>query len=148
MPDDMPTALPSRDKDPERRAIVHALQRLLDGTPLRSDGRLTVVSLAKEAGVKRHVLTEKHTDLKDVFYARVRDQGSTATRSEAPELERLRTRVRELTDQTEQQRTVIHALARTVQALQTKLAPPTGDRRIPSQGFQPRVAPGPAEDHR
>lgn len=45
------------------------MDRLLDGIPLRSDGKLTVVSLAAEAGVKRHALTHKHTDLKDRFYA-------------------------------------------------------------------------------
>ena len=50
------------------------MDRLLDGIPLRSDGKLTVVSLATEAGVKRHVLTHKHTDLKDRFNARVKAQ--------------------------------------------------------------------------
>ena len=50
------------------------MDRLLDGIPLRSDGKLTVVALAAEAGVKRHALTHKHTDLKDRFYARVKAQ--------------------------------------------------------------------------
>jgi chromosome segregation ATPase len=45
--------------------------------PLRSGGQLTIVSLAAEAGVKRHALTHKHTDLKDRFYARVKAQDST-----------------------------------------------------------------------
>ncbi|TDC69219.1 hypothetical protein [Streptomyces hainanensis] len=44
-------------------------------TPLRSDGDLTVVSLAAEPDVKRHVLTHMHTDLKDEVHARVRAQG-------------------------------------------------------------------------
>lgn len=56
----------------ERDAIHAAMDRLLAGTPLRSDGALTVVSLAVEADVKRHVLTHRHVDLKDEFYARVR----------------------------------------------------------------------------
>jgi hypothetical protein len=56
----------------ERDEISAAIDRLLAGTPLRSNGDLTVVSLAQEAGVKRHVLTHKHTDLKDEFYARIR----------------------------------------------------------------------------
>jgi chromosome segregation ATPase len=60
----------------ERAGIQAAMGRLLDGTPLRSDGKLTIVSLAAEAGVKRHVLTHKHTDLKDLFYARVKAQQS------------------------------------------------------------------------
>lgn len=60
----------------ERAEIEAAMDRLLDGVPLRSDGKLTVVSLAAEAGVKRHALTHKHTDLKDRFYARVKAQQS------------------------------------------------------------------------
>jgi chromosome segregation ATPase len=60
----------------ERAEIEAAMSRLLDDIPLRSDGKLTVVSLAIEAGVKRHVLTHKHTDLKDRFYARVKAQQS------------------------------------------------------------------------
>ncbi|GAA2733815.1 hypothetical protein [Actinocorallia aurantiaca] len=45
------------------------------GIPLHSDGALTIVSLAAEAQVKRHVLTHRHTDLKDEFYANVRARG-------------------------------------------------------------------------
>lgn len=54
-----------------RDAIEEAIERLLDGTPLHSDGKLTVKSLAAEAQLPRHQLTEVHTDLKDAFYARV-----------------------------------------------------------------------------
>jgi len=39
--------------DRERGQIRAAMDRLLAGTPLRSDGALTVVSLAVEADVKR-----------------------------------------------------------------------------------------------
>ena len=60
----------------ERGEIEAAMDRLLNGTPLRSDGKLTIVSVAAEAGVKRHVLTHRHTDLKDLFYARVKAQQS------------------------------------------------------------------------
>ena len=35
-----------------------------------------MLALAEEAGVKRHLLTHRHIDLKDEFYARVRAQGS------------------------------------------------------------------------
>lgn len=41
----------------ERPQIEAAIDRLLAGMPLRSDGKLTIVSLAIEAGLKRHVLT-------------------------------------------------------------------------------------------
>ncbi|QYF74757.1 hypothetical protein [Cryobacterium sp. PAMC25264] len=33
------------------------------------------MTLAIEADVKRHVLTHRHTDLRDEFYARVKSQG-------------------------------------------------------------------------
>lgn len=56
------------DED-DRRAITAAMQRLFAGTPLRSSGKLDIVSLAQEAGIKRNKLTHKHTDLKDLFYA-------------------------------------------------------------------------------
>ena len=64
------------DDDDERRAIRDAMDRLFAGKALYSDGKLTVKSLAVEARVKRWVLTHKHTDLKDEFYARIAAQGS------------------------------------------------------------------------
>jgi hypothetical protein len=56
----------------ERAEIEAGMDRLLDGIPLRSGGQLTIVSLPAEAGVKRHVLSHRHTDLKDRFNARVK----------------------------------------------------------------------------
>lgn len=61
----------------ERRLIRDAMDRLLTGQPIRSTGALTVVALAEEAGVKRHLLTHRHPDLKDEFYAKVKAQGTT-----------------------------------------------------------------------
>ena len=46
------------------------------GTPERSNGALTVVALAIEAGVPRNALTQRHTDLKDEFYQRIRERGA------------------------------------------------------------------------
>lgn len=60
----------------ERRLIRDAMDRLLTGQPIRSNGALTVVALAEEAGVKRHLLTHRHPDLKNEFYAKVRSQGT------------------------------------------------------------------------
>jgi len=56
-----------------RADITAAMGRLLEGNPLRSDGKLTIKSLAVEADVPRYLLTEVHTDLKDAFYARVKN---------------------------------------------------------------------------
>ncbi len=77
---------PPIEEDPIRLDIRAAMSRLLSGIPTQSDGKLTVKSLALEAGVKRHLLTHKHTDLKDEFYGRV-----AAQNGETPEVARLRT---------------------------------------------------------
>ena len=53
------------------------MDRILAGTPERSNGALTVVALAIEAGVPRNALTQRHTDLKDEFYQRIRDAAPT-----------------------------------------------------------------------
>ncbi|MET8013419.1 hypothetical protein ABZU86_16310 [Streptomyces sp. NPDC005271] len=64
------TVLPLDDEqDPVRRDIIAAINRLLVGTPHRSNGRLNVTQLAIEADVKRWHLTHQHTDLKDRFQA-------------------------------------------------------------------------------
>jgi len=60
----------------ERDQIRAAMSRILDGTPERSNGALTVVALAIEAGVPRNALTQRHTDLKDKFYQRIRERGA------------------------------------------------------------------------
>ncbi|MER5889678.1 hypothetical protein ABT160_38125 [Streptomyces sp. NPDC001941] len=72
----MTTTRTSED-DPVRAGILAAMDRLLAGTPLRSTGRLSVSQLAIEAGIKRWHLTHQHLDLKELFQARVKAQGST-----------------------------------------------------------------------
>jgi hypothetical protein len=57
--------------DVERAAIEAAIGRLLAGTPIRSSGTLTILTLAAEAGLKRNKLTHKHTDLRDRFREQV-----------------------------------------------------------------------------
>jgi septal ring factor EnvC (AmiA/AmiB activator) len=60
----------------ERRQIRAAMDRILAGTPERSNGALTIVALAIEAGVPRNALTQRHTDLKNEFYQRIRERGA------------------------------------------------------------------------
>jgi hypothetical protein len=56
-----------------RRAMNAKLtDRLLAGQATASDGALTVVALAAEAGVHRMALIKRHADLKNEFYQRVR----------------------------------------------------------------------------
>lgn len=64
------------DDEAERRAIRDAMTRLLDGRPIRSDGKLTIKSLADEAGVKRWLLTHRHQDLQAEFRDRVATHGT------------------------------------------------------------------------
>lgn len=79
--------------DPERIAIQNAAQRLLDGTPLRSSGALTIVALAAEAEVKRWLLTHKHRDLAEGFQARAKAAGG-----DPPPVVELKARIRDLAE--------------------------------------------------
>ena len=66
----------------ERTRIRAAADRLLAGQPAASDGALTAVALAAEAGVHRMALLKRHADLKNEFYQRVRAQTQQATDEE------------------------------------------------------------------
>lgn len=59
----------------ERDRIRAGMDRILSGCPQRSNGALTIVALALEADVPRNALTQRHTDLKNEFYQRVREHG-------------------------------------------------------------------------
>jgi septal ring factor EnvC (AmiA/AmiB activator) len=61
----------------ERARIRKAMERIFDGTPHNSTGALTIVALAQEAGVPRNALTQRHTDLRNEFYERVKERGAT-----------------------------------------------------------------------
>lgn len=67
----------------ERSRIRAAMDRLLAGQPTSSNGSLTAVALAAEAGVHRMALQKRHADLKEEFYARVRTE-----RHQTPEVEK------------------------------------------------------------
>jgi hypothetical protein len=56
----------------ERDRIRAAMDRILQGTAQHSNGALTIVALAQEAGLPRNALTQRHPDLKNDFYAQVR----------------------------------------------------------------------------
>jgi hypothetical protein len=60
----------------ERARIRAAMDRILAGTPKRSNGALTIVALALEADVPRNALTQRHTDLKNEFYERITERGA------------------------------------------------------------------------
>jgi aspartate aminotransferase-like enzyme len=67
-----------RDHEAERAALRAATERLLSGTPLRSDsGRLTVTELLRESGLRRDTAYDDHKDLVEEFQARARAQHHT-----------------------------------------------------------------------
>jgi len=107
-----------RERDDIRAAIEHLLQ----GTPRRSDGALTVVSLVIDADVKRHVLTHGHTDLKDDFYARVRAQGhvSASERKLRDDLTTAQRRLAEAQTELTKLRAANESFARVVQVLEVE----------------------------
>ncbi|MEV6594156.1 hypothetical protein [Streptomyces acidicola] len=75
----------------ERDRIRAAMDRILAGHPEHSNGALTIVALALEAQVPRNALTQRHPDLKNEFYDKIRARGQT------PDSEkRLRQQVRRL----------------------------------------------------
>ena len=79
----------------ERARIQAAMERILDGKPEHSNGALTIVALATEAEVPRNALTQRHLDLKNLFYEKVRASGETPDserrlRRETARLKRLR----------------------------------------------------------
>jgi phage-related minor tail protein len=125
-----------------RAQIEAAMDRLLAGTPLRSDGKLTIVSLAAEAGVRRHVLTHRHTDLKDRFYARVKAQNSVPA-SEAElrkQNTRLQGRLDDLRSERDEYKQAAQALAR---ALNVLTAENDALRQLASRASRPRGQPAP-----
>ncbi|GAA2774067.1 hypothetical protein [Kitasatospora cinereorecta] len=94
----------------ERTRIKAAMERILGGTPENSNGALTVVALATEARVPRNALTQRHVDLKNDFYERVRARGGIPDseqrlRREIARLKRLRKddakEIRQLTEDNE-----------------------------------------------
>ncbi|MEV6399858.1 hypothetical protein AB0M39_34585 [Streptomyces sp. NPDC051907] len=123
----------------EIRAITDAMVRLLIGAPLHSDGKLTVVSLATEAGLRRNKLTHKHTGLKDLFYALVKartpgpealpDSARSRVAKQQQDLARVRAERDDLRSQTQLMARVIqvlevenHRLKEANQALEGRLA--------------------------
>lgn len=103
-----------------RQIIRDAMIRLIVGKPIRSDGKLTVKSLAEEAGVKRWVLTHKFTDLQEEFKAKIEGLGGEPQEvlklrrqlTERDEvISRLRLEIRVLTNDRQQLERVVNVLS-------------------------------------
>ena len=107
------------DAAQERRAIREAMDRLIDGKTLYSDGKLTIKSLAEEAGVKRWLLTHRHTDLQDEFRVRIAntDVEPPVIRVLQEEKVAATKKVKELTADVTALTATIHQLERIIQVL-------------------------------
>ncbi|MFJ9846882.1 hypothetical protein ACIRYZ_41910 [Kitasatospora sp. NPDC101155] len=86
----------------ERARIREAIDRLLTGQATVSNGSLTVVALAAEAGVHRMALLKRHADLKNEFYERIRTETAQVPEAEKRlrnDVSKLKERVANLTTQ-------------------------------------------------
>ncbi|MGW9026743.1 hypothetical protein ACWGQ5_21655 [Streptomyces sp. NPDC055722] len=103
----------------ERNRIRAAMDRILSGNPENSNGALTIVALAQEAGVPRNALTQRHLDLKREFYDHVRERGAmndTEARLRA-KITKLKKTIDNKNTELEQLRADVPALVRTVNQL-------------------------------
>jgi hypothetical protein len=106
----------------EITAITDAMIRLLAGVPLRSDGKLTIKSLATEAGLLRNKLTHKHTGLKDLFNALVKAQNIRPAFAEDlhRDNKQLRDKLAKLTQEREDLKTCNEQFARVIHVLEVE----------------------------
>lgn len=104
--------------DDVRRAIRDAMNRLIAGEPLHSDGKLTIKSLAEEARIKRWLLTHRHTDLQAEFRSRIANTDAppalVALRDERDDAQR---RIDELTSGVTALQETVHELERVINVL-------------------------------
>ncbi|WP_406388914.1 hypothetical protein [Streptomyces sp. NBC_00211] len=131
----------------ERDRIRAAMERILAGTPECSNGALTVVALATEAGVPRNALTQRHLDLKNEFYDKVRARGQMPDsekrlRKQIVKLKELRendkAEIAQLQADREALVRVVHQLTVENRQLRAELAVP--DTRVRILPTQPRPA--------
>ena len=91
----------AREKDPTRRAIIAAIQRILLGQPKHiPPGAISISHLAQEAQVGRHHLYQSHPDLKD-RYEYLRDRSRQPTEKELGlrhELDEAKAKITQLRD--------------------------------------------------
>ncbi|MQS37707.1 hypothetical protein [Streptomyces katsurahamanus] len=116
----------------ERARIREAMDRLLTGQPVASDGSLTAKALAAEADVHRMALMKRHVDLKNEFYARVRKETPQTPESEI----RLRATVAQLRKTVKNQKAEIEELRQQVTRLALAGAVLTQRADIPPQQAQ------------
>ncbi|MFI1191630.1 hypothetical protein [Streptomyces californicus] len=129
-----------RDEEADRAAIRAASDRLLAGTPLRSQsGKLTASELITESELRRDVVY-RHTDLIQDFQARAKAQDSTPiAMQELTEVNRqLTAEIVELKDELHQEQTrtktlrmIIAELSLELEQAKAELGGVSGVTRLP-----------------
>ncbi|MCT9935108.1 hypothetical protein N5079_33395, partial [Planotetraspora sp. A-T 1434] len=127
----------------ERDRIRAVMDRILAGAPQHSEGALTMVALAMEAGVPRNPLTQRHLDLKNEFCGKVRVRGQMPDsekrlRKQITKLKELRVKdaegLAQLRKDVQSLVRVVNQLTAENRQLRTELsAPDTRVRLLPSQ---------------
>jgi septin family protein len=123
----------------ERARIRAASDRLLAGQPVISDGALTVVALAAEAGVHRMALMKRHADLKNEFQERVRTQTQQVTDEETQLRQAVSRQRQTIAEQHEEIRDLRHQVTQLTLAAavltqadaETRAAPAAPDNIVP-----------------
>lgn len=113
--------IPERSQrlDNERQMLAAAEQRLLAGTPSRSNGALTVAGLAREAGLSRARVYEHHAEAIRDFHTHTGRAPVTPTAAALQaEIDTARLRIDEL----EQDRARLRAHIETLCAVITELS--------------------------
>lgn len=130
--------------------LLAAMVRVLSGRPTRAEpDDLTITAVAVESGLKRHYLTHKHTELKELFY-QLRDQHDNPVKHDAAELksqiEDLNRRLSDANAERRKWKSTAETFARAIQVLtlendQLK----RNDERPPTQMMLRVLGQGPPE---
>ncbi|RIR15176.1 hypothetical protein [Mycobacteroides abscessus] len=101
--------------------LLAAMVRVLSGQPTTATpGDLTITAVAIESGLKRHHLTHKHVDLKDLFY-QLRDHHQNPVKHDADqlrtEIDDLKRRLTEANAQRRKWKATAEAYARAIHLL-------------------------------
>lgn len=126
-----------------------AADRLLAGTPLRSDGKLTILSLAQEAGIKRWLLTHKYPrQLKEKYHAEFAAAGHKSAPAHAADqqITILRTELRTAREDNRSLTELNRTYAAIINQLAEDLATVTAERD--ALDIAPEVTRLPAPDQR
>lgn len=123
----------------ERDRIRAAMQRILTGHPEHSNGALTIVALAIEAQVPRNALTQRHTDLRNEFYANARQRGGipdTEARLRA-QISKLKQTIANKNDELARLRQDVPALVRALNQLTAETEELRQQLRLPTPSVVP-----------